>query len=105
MATFVERVDSESEYTKVFNVIKLGFEDGEIFNRQLVIEKYMQYYGIQDRGEADRIVKQQLGRVITNLASYSKIRQLSTGQYALCLKRKSREEQIQERQEQKEMIV
>ena len=38
MATFVERIDSESNYTKVFNVIKLGFKDGEIFNRQLVTE-------------------------------------------------------------------
>ena len=105
MATFVERVDSESEYTKVFNVIKSGFKDGEIFNRQLVIEKYMQQYEIQDRREADRIIKQQLERVITNLASYSKIRQLSTGQYALCLKRKSREEQEYKKQEKKEMII
>ena len=35
MATFVERIDGESDYTKVFNVIKLGFQDGEIYNRQL----------------------------------------------------------------------
>ena len=96
MATFVERIDSESNYTKVFNVIKLGFEDGEIFNRQLVTEKFMQHYGIDDRGEANRVIKQELERVITNLASYSKIKRLSNGQYILCLKKKSKEEQIHE---------
>lgn len=96
MATFVERIDSESNYTKVFNVIKLGFKDGEIFNRQLVTEKYMQHYETQDRGEANRVIKQELERVITNLASYSKVKQLSNGQYVLCLKKKSKEEQIHE---------
>ena len=96
MATFEERIDSESNYTKVFNVIKLGFKDGEIFNRQLVTEKYMQHYETQDRGEANRVIKQELERVITNLASYSKVKRLSNGQYVLCLKKKSKEEQIHE---------
>lgn len=96
MATFVERIDSESNYTKVFNVIKLGFKDGEIFNRQLVTEKYMQHYETQDRGEANRVIKEELERVITNLASYSKVKRLSNGQYVLCLKKKSKEEQIHE---------
>ena len=94
MATFVERIDSESNYTKVFNVIKLGFKDGEIFNRQLVTEKYMQHYETQDRGEANRVIRQELERVITNLASYSKVKWLSNGQYVLCLTKKSKEEQI-----------
>ena len=98
MATFVERIDSESDYTKVFNIIK-RFEDGEIFNRQLVTEKYMQHYETQDRGEANRVIKQELERVITNLASYSKIKRLSNGQYILCLKKKSKEEQIHENKE------
>ena len=104
MATFVERVDSESEYTKVFNVIKSGFKDGEIFNRQLVIEKYMQQYEIQDRREADRIIKQQLERVITNLASYSKVIQLSHGQFVLCLRKKSKEEQEHEKKKDENII-
>ena len=102
MATFVERIDGESDYTKVFNVIKLGFKDGEIFNRQLVTEKFMQHYGIDDRGEANRVIKQELERVITNLASYSKVKRLSNGQYILCLKKKSKEEQTHEN---KEMII
>ena len=96
MATFVERIDSESNYTKVFKVIKLGFKDGEIFNRQLVTEKYMQHYETQDRGEANRVIKEELERVITNLASYSKVKRLSNGQYVLCLKKKSKEEQTHE---------
>ena len=99
MATFVERIDSESNYTKVFNVIKLGFKDGEIFNRQLVTEKYMQHYETQDRGEANRVIKQELERVITNLASYSKVKRLSNGQYVLCLKRNQKKNRYMKKKE------
>ena len=56
----------------------------------------MQHYETQDRGEANRVIKQELERVITNLASYSKVKRLSNGQYVLCLKKKSKEEQIHE---------
>ena len=57
----------------------------------------MQHYETQDRGEANRVIKQELERVITNLASYSKVKRLSNGQYVLCLKKKSKEEQIKKK--------
>ncbi len=94
MATFVERVDEESNYRKLLTVIKEGFKDGEIFNRRLVAERYMQKYEIQNIGEVNHIIKQEFERIITNLRYYSKVRILPNGQYVLCFKKKAKEEQV-----------
>lgn len=102
MATFVEKINEESEYTKLVNVLKECFEDGQIFNKQLLIEQYMKHYSLTDIGEANKVVTDEFDRIITNLATYSKVRQLSNGQYVLRLKKTSREER---RHEQKEMSI
>lgn len=94
MATFVERMDSESAYTRIVTVLKECFEDGEIFNRQIVTERFMEYYEIQDMGEANKVIKEEFDRVIANLAIYSKIKKLSNGQYVLRLKKQSKEEHM-----------
>lgn len=98
MATFVERIDNESDYTKIVTVLRECFEDGEIFNRQLVTERYMKHHEIQDIGEANRVIKTEFDRVITNLAMYSKVSMLGNGQYALMLKKRSKEEQMNRQQ-------
>ena len=102
MATFVEKINEDSEYTKLVNVLKECFEDGHILNKQLLIEQYMKHYSLTDIGEANKVVKDEFDRIITNLATYSKVRQLSNGQYVLRLKKTSREER---RHEQKEMSI
>ena len=98
MATFVERIDNESDYTKIVTVLRECFEDGEIFNRQLVTERYMKHHEIQDIGEANRVIKTEFDRVIINLAMYSKVSMLGNGQYALMLKKRSKEEQMNRQQ-------
>ena len=94
MATFVERMDSKSDYIRIVTVLKECFEDGEIFNRQIVAERFMNYHEIHDVGEVNRVIKNEFDRVITNLAMYSKITMLGNGQYVLKLKKQSREEQL-----------
>ncbi len=110
MATFVERIDNESDYTKIVTVLRECFEDGEIFNRQLVTERYMKHHEIQDIREANRAIKKEFDRVITNLAMYSKVTMIGNGQYILRLKKQSKEEQMhresmQMNKQQMEMVI
>ena len=98
MATFVERMDSKSDYIRIVTVLKECFEDGEIFNRQIVAERFMNYHEIHDVGEVNRVIKNEFDRVITNLAMYSKVSMLGNGQYALMLKKRSKEEQMNRQQ-------
>ncbi len=98
MATFVERMDSKSDYIRIVTVLKECFEDGEIFNRQIVAERFMNYHEIHDVGEVNRVIKNEFDRVITNLAMYSKVTMLGNEQYVLKLKKQSKEKQIHRQQ-------
>ena len=100
MATFVEKIDKDSDYIKVIEVVKT-FKDGEIFTMQNLIRRYMEYYQITDIEEATKVVGSEFKRVVTNLMQYSKLKKLANGQCRVCLKRNPREERIHTKKREK----
>lgn len=86
MSFLIERINEESNYTKIINLLKERFEDGEIFSLQILKDKYMQEYFVSEL-EARNIVKAEYNRVITNLAMYRKIGRLPNGSYVINMKK------------------
>lgn len=98
MATFIERVNEKSNYTKLITVLKECFEYGEILNQRQLIIKFREYYKIQDIGEATKIVEEEFERIVTNLALYAKVKKISNGQYVLCLNKIPKVQKQQEKE-------
>lgn len=102
MATFVEIINEESEYTKLMNVCRDCFNDGDILNKQSLLREYMKYYSSKDIGAATKAVNDEFDRLMTNLKSYAKVKEVSRGNYERRLRKTSREER---RHEQKEVSI
>lgn len=93
MKDFVEKVNEDSIYTRLFKIYDSEVEDGQIWNKNLLIQKYLNTYPKENNEEGRKLLESEYDRLVYNLMSYSKLIRMTNGQIVV---RKTKQSQATE---------